>query len=88
MNRVDYDPEKFDVDEYGNLIPKTENKMPVKKYRVIERFTVDLISEIEAEDENEAKLGHTNRICGLSSIDYVEECADGAGDSTYEIEEL
>lgn len=32
MNQTDYDPEKFDVDGYGNLIPK--NKLP----------TVDIIA--------------------------------------------
>jgi hypothetical protein len=27
MNKIDHDPDKFDVDPYGNLIPKeTENE--------------------------------------------------------------
>lgn len=88
VNRVDYNPEKFDADEYGNLIPKTENKMPVKKYKVIERFTVDLISEVDAENENEAKYLHLNRVGELNCRDYTNECDNGAGNSTYEIEEL
>lgn len=34
MNNTDYDPEKFDRDEYGNLIPKdqeVEQKVEDKK---------------------------------------------------------
>lgn len=82
-NQIEYDPEKFDADEYGNLIPKE-----TKKYRVIEQFTVDLISEVEAEDEKGAKREHRNRIGDLPSKEYAQECDYGAGDSTYEIEKL
>lgn len=28
MNNVDFDPKKFDKDEYGNLIPKPGNEDP------------------------------------------------------------
>ena len=31
MNQVDYDPEKFDVDEYGNLIPKEKEEEQQKE---------------------------------------------------------
>ena len=31
MNNVDYDKKKFDVDEYGNLIPKVKKSKKKKR---------------------------------------------------------
>jgi len=60
----------------------------MKKYRVIERFTVDLISEVEAEDEEQAEQKHLERTGMLNSDAMNVECGNGCGDSTYEIEEI
>lgn len=60
----------------------------MKKYRVIETFTVSLISEVKAENEEQAQKKHLGRIGKMSYDDYDDECGEGAGDSTYEIEEI
>ncbi len=60
----------------------------MKKYKVIERFTVDLISVVEAENEGQAQAKHHERIGKLSPENYVDLWSDGEGDSTYEIEEI
>lgn len=49
MNRVDYDPEKFDADEYGNLIPKETKKFAVSVTETLSRIVV-----IRARDELDA----------------------------------
>ena len=60
----------------------------MKKYKVIETFTVGLISEVEAENEEQAQEKHSERTDMLSSDCYANECDNGAGDSSYEIEEI
>ncbi len=63
-------------------------EIKMKKYKVIERFTVDLISEVEAENEEQARVKHLGRIGRLPVPDFWDEVDAGAGDSTYEIEEI
>lgn len=60
----------------------------MKKYKVIEVFTVGLISEVEAENEEQAQEKHLERTGQLTTDAYTQETGEGAGDSYYEIEEI
>lgn len=64
--------------------------MEKRKFRVTERFSVDLISEVDAVDEKDAEYLHRQRIAKLHDEQYANEVAFGTSIASvkYEIEQI
>ena len=70
MNNVDYDKEKFDMDEYGNLIPKTK-KDKKKGIDADSRYGKKIHSPLVME-------GEAHLIIGLEPLEALRACYFGS----------
>ena len=75
MNTVDYDPEKFSVDEYGNLIPKelTEETSKEVQEQIVAISVVGGVAHVIFKPEGVRVCIRDYDVDGVSDDDILED---------------